>query len=1100
MKVIKPKGLKSLKIYAVLSFLFLCGTLTSFAQFGDFTVNPNLTPEQMVDRLVGLGVTVVDVRYTGAGIASGGFEGESNVGIDRGIILTSGLAEIAVGPNNSGSAGHGHGLPGDPDLTQISGSNTNDACVLEFDFIPESRKVVFQYVFASEEYEEWVWGGVNDSFGFFISGPGINGEFSNDSKNIALIPLTSPPVYVSIDSVNHKVHTEYYNRNNEDYIQYDGFTTVLTASSIVTPCSTYTIKLVVGDGGDDIYDSGVFLEENSFSAVGIEGIPSFESPYIDTIAVEGCNNANVRFQMEVPLSEDFDLPLDIYGDAINGIDYDTINDTVHFPAYNRYVDVGIIAWDDSINEIYETAWLKYNRSFCDVDYDSVEIQIWDPREFLMVGREDTLLQCGDSVTLYTLADGFPPFYHIWSTGDTTMWIPGDDSLGNGNELPVQVYHPTKFWVKVWDECKHDTIVDTIFVDVVGPTASVSNDTSICQNDPATLTGYGGTYYEWSTGDTTQTIVVYPTQTTEYIVWVYDDCDNSDTDTVTVYVEEPQANAGEDVTICIGDETTLTASGGESYEWSTGETGPTITVSPDVDECYIVYVTDVCDNTASDTVCVFVNDDVEAEAGPDQTICYGQSVVLTASGGIEYEWSTGETTQSITVSPTTQTTYYVTVTEGCSDTDSVTVFVDPLPTVDATAGSNVMCYGDSAYLSASGTDSYFWYAVPDDPTLSGQETSSDPVVQPLSSTWYYLTGTDNTTGCENTDSIYITVKDELLATFTSNPMSVCALDDVTIQYTGNATATASYDWNFDGGIVTLGSDQGPYYLHWTGEGDKTVTLKVYEDGCESDSVFLEISVNPTPAADFTVPEQDGCVPFTVDFENTSQSLIPETTFEWDFGNGDQSTEENLAYTYQNVGEYDVTLTVWNEGCNDSKTVTQFISVNPVPDADFFADPTLTSIENPTIQFDDRSLGDPVDWMWYLDDGTIINDDQFTYSYSDTGIYNVKLVVYNVFGCADSLFKQVIVNPHPRIYAPNAFNPNSTFGNDKFKPVGVGIEKFKMIIYNRWGEKIFETSDMTEGWDGTIDGSPAPSGTYVYYISFTNNLLQSEEMTGTVTLIK
>lgn len=1055
----------------------------------------------MVERLVGDGVTIVDVRYTGAGVASGGFEGESNLDMDRGIILTSGKAVIAEGPNNSESAGFSNGLSGDADLTKISGSTTNDACVLEFDFIPQSRKVVFKYIFASEEYEEWVWGGVNDSFGFFISGPGINGDFSNDSKNIALIPFTNPPVYVSIDSVNQWTHTEYYNRNNENYIQYDGFTTVLTASSLVTPCSTYTIKLVIGDGGDYIYDSGVFLEENSFTAVGIEGIPSFDSPYIDTIAVEDCNNANIRFEMQVPLEDDFYLPIDIYGDAINGEDYDTINDTVFIEAYHRYKDVHIIPWDDGDNtEIYESVWLKYNRSFCNIEYDSVEIQIWDPREFLMVGREDTLLHCGDSVTLYTLADGFPPFYHIWSTGDTTIWIPGDDSLGHGNELPVKVYHPTEFWVKVWDECRHDTIVDTIFVDVVGPTAAVSADTSICQNDSATLTGYGGTHYEWSNGDTLQTIVVYPSETTEYVVWVYDDCDNFDTDTVTVYVDEPQAYAGEDVTICVGDETTLTASGGISYEWDTGDTGPSITVSPDSDECYVVFVTDACDNTISDTVCVFVNDDVEAEAGPDQTICYGESAILTATGGIEYEWSTGETNQSITVSPTSQTTYYVTVTEGCSDTDSVTVFVDPLPVVNISADNEVMCFGDSVQLNASGTDSYYWQSVPDDPTLSGQENNPDPLVKPMMSTWYYLTGTDNTTSCENMDSIYITVKEEIMATFSATPMSVCAFDDIMIEYTGNAATSANYDWNFDGGVVTLGSGQGPYSVHWTSEGDKTITLEVYEDGCESDSVFLDISVNPTPAADFGVVEQGGCVPFTVDFENLSQSLIPETTFEWDFGNGDQSMEENPTYTYNSVGEYDVTLTVWNEGCNDSKTITDFISVNPVPAADFSVDPTLTSIEDPTISFNDLSSGDPVEWIWNLDDGTIINDKQFTYTYSDTGVYNIKLVVYNVFGCADSLFKQVIINPHPRIYVPNAFNPNSAHGNDKFRPVGVGIEQFKMIIYNRWGEKIFETSDMTEGWNGKIDGSPAPSGTYVYYITYTNNLLQSEEITGTVTLIR
>ncbi len=121
--------------------------------------------------------------------------------------------------------------------------------------------------------------------------------------------------------------------------------------------------------------------------------------------------------------------------------------------------------------------------------------------------------------------------------------------------------------------------------------------------------------------------------------MYDDCNNFDTDTVTVTVIAPYANAGDDVAICLGNDTTLTATGGVSFEWSTGETSQTITVAPTQDECYWVDVTDDCGNTARDTVCVEVNDDVQANAGIDQRICIGDSITLTGEGGSLYIWDT-----------------------------------------------------------------------------------------------------------------------------------------------------------------------------------------------------------------------------------------------------------------------------------------------------------------------------------------------------------------------------------------------------------------------------------------------------------------------------
>ncbi|MCF8233396.1 MAG: PKD domain-containing protein [Bacteroidales bacterium] len=1097
----KGRGLR----YLFLGALFLLIITKQIqAQFPPYTVNPNVTPEEMVEILVGEGIDFFNVTYSGVNIASGSFQGESNIGIESGIILTSGHAEISEGPNNSGSAGENNGQAGDSDLTQISGSNTNDACVLEFDFVPQSRKVEFRYVFGSEEYEEYVWAGVNDSFGFFISGPGINGEFSHNSKNIALIPLTYPPVYVSIDSVNHRVHTDYYENNNGGQsIQYDGFTTVLTAGSLVKPCSTYHIKLVIGDGGDYIYDSGVFLEENSFSSVGVLGSVSYQSDFIDTIAVEDCNSASIRFAMDVPLDFDYHIALDIMGTAENGVDYDTINDTLTIPAFYRFADLEILPWDEGDDtEIFETVKLAYNTSFCEVNMDTIEIEIWDPIDFQMIAREDTLVHCGDSVNLYTLADGFPPFYHIWSTGDTTMWIPGNDSLGNGNTIRVGVQHPTEYWVKVWDECRHDTIIDTIFVDVVGPTGTVSEDTiQICLNESASMEAYGGDYYVWSTGDTAQQITVTPDYTTEYTVRVYDDCDNFDEDTVLVQVIRPNADAGNDTTICLGEAATLQASGigAVFYQWEDGPAQQEYVVSPTGRTCYVVHITDICNNTASDTVCVDVNDGVQANAGQDRTICYGDTIMLVATGGEYYEWNNGMNNDTIFVSPPSTTDFIVTVTEGCSDTDTVKVKVDPLPPVQATAQNMNLCYGDSLMLNAAGADTYYWSSEPADPTLIGQETSENPVVYPEETTWYYLEGTDQTTSCNTIDTLLINVKPKILTTFTSGVSSACAFDTLMFQYTGNALPGATYQWDFDGAVVS-GSGQGPVYVYWEDQGDKEIELVILEDGCRSDTGRMQITVYPTPATNYSVPSREICQNDIVQFTNESENMIPDATFLWKFGPGAESTEENPEYIYHETGQYDVSLTVYNDACEHTRKVNNYIMVNPLPEAGFEAEPTLTSIESPTVYLTETSSNDVQHWYWYLGDGTVIEDQLSSYTYSDTGTYNLQLVVENQYGCLDTTTKQISIKPHPKIYAPNAFRPGSTVGNDKFIPVGVGIEVFHMTIYSRWGEKVFETSEMGEGWDGTINGEPAPAGTYVYHIDYTNNLEQSSQTNGTVTIIR
>ena len=259
--------------------------------------DPNYLVNQIL--LSTSGVTATNVTFNGSSALPTGsnanmvgyFDGTSNIGMPSGMIMNTGDINDAPGPNNSGSDGIDNFTSGDPDLDQLAAGamfGTFNAAVLEFDFETSTDSIGFSYVFASEEYNEYVCSSYNDVFGFFLSGPGISGPFANNAINIAKMPNSS--TYVGINTVNNGtvgfagaaggcggsgdpglLNSMYFVDNEalgQQSVQYDGFTTLLTVKAAIMPCETYHIKIAVADAGDGIYDSGVFLKKGSFSGFG----------------------------------------------------------------------------------------------------------------------------------------------------------------------------------------------------------------------------------------------------------------------------------------------------------------------------------------------------------------------------------------------------------------------------------------------------------------------------------------------------------------------------------------------------------------------------------------------------------------------------------------------------------------------------------------------------------------------------------------------------------------------------------------------------------------------------------------------------------------
>jgi hypothetical protein len=247
----------------------------------------NLTAEQIVNSLIGTGVTVENIQITGAKEAIGFFNGgiSEGIGIESGVILSSGDIADAAGPNDADGTGQSLNQPGDEDLDLLlkeQGRTTNDAVVLEFDFIPENEQFLFEYVFASDEYNEYANSSFNDIFAFFLNG-----------ENIALIPGTTIPV--AINNINATDNSAFF-RNNDpsDFpeslpynTEFDGFTTKLAARGFVTPGKKQHLKLVIADTSDSILDSAVFLKAGSLSTLPPSPDATLNLKPKDIFSVEG---------------------------------------------------------------------------------------------------------------------------------------------------------------------------------------------------------------------------------------------------------------------------------------------------------------------------------------------------------------------------------------------------------------------------------------------------------------------------------------------------------------------------------------------------------------------------------------------------------------------------------------------------------------------------------------------------------------------------------------------------------------------------------------------------------------------------------------------
>lgn len=502
----------------------------------------------------------------------------------------------------------------------------------------------------------------------------------------------------------------------------------------------------------------------------------------------------------------------------------------------------------------------------------------------------------------------------------------------------------------------------------------------------------------------------------------------------------------------------------------------------------------------------------ATLGFTPPLCFGQtnaSAWMTPTGisPFNYNWSPLALTTG-TINGIGAGVYTGTVTDfyGCKAYGIVNVTQPNVLTLNVSEPDTI-CYGQFAqiYASAGGGTTPYNYNWSSPGSVITGTTGGPYAVTPTVTSTYTVAVTD-VNGCSVSPMfIHVKVRPQLIATGFS--ITACDRDLITlsplITSEGNG-GPYTYNWsnNMTGSSITVPAKFAPI--------NPNVYTVTISDGCTVPDAVTDftVNVNPLPVGSFTSNVRSGCAPLLVNFE--AHSTVGTDKFTWNFYDaGEANGNDPKQYiNYPNAGTYTVGIKITNVfGCKIDTVAPDYITVHPVPVADFDFMPKEVNLLEPSFTFTNLSQG-ATSFFWDFGDYTsksntsgLINP-KHTYEY--VGIYDVHLVAFNVFGCKDTLKKQVEVKPDMGVYIPNAFSPDGNSVNEEFKPKGYGIkdEPYKLEIFDRWGELLFTSENFSRGWNGTVKGTTtiAEEGVYVYKCFVMDLEGNKKYFMGHVTLLK
>jgi gliding motility-associated-like protein len=679
-----------------------------------------------------------------------------------------------------------------------------------------------------------------------------------------------------------------------------------------------------------------------------------------------------------------------------------------------------------------------------------------------------------------------------SGGVTYVWNGGSLVNANGSSQTDSPNATTTYTVMVTDAAGCSATAQVTLTVNPLPVVTVSNDTTVCSGTTLNLFATGGTTYSWNGGVLVNTPganqSVNPPSTTTYTVSVTDVNGCSAIDSVGVTVNAiPVVAAGNDVSICPNSSIQLNASGATSYLWTpaTGLNFNNISnpvASPTVTTTYVVTGTSAVGCSSTDTVVVTIANNLTVTAGADVTICSGDTIQLSTSGGTIYAWTPSaslQTPNSATTNafPASTTTYVVNVTDAnnCQGSDTVTVFVNG-PVALASTGSTTICIGQSATITATPSNgispyTYSW--------SNGLVGAGPQTVSPVTTTAYTVSVVDSI-GCSSpVQTITVTVNPPL-SIANIPPATVCAGTPTTL--TASPTGgdgNFSYLW-MPGAMTTNPVTVSPLVT-------TTYTL-VVSDGCGTppDTTMITVTVNPV-ATLTTTSSAENCNSADGTASVTANGGTSPYTYLWN-NNATTSSISGLA-----AGTYTVTVTDAN-GC----ATTQTVIVGSNGNATANAGNTVTIISGDSTQLNGSGSGTTYSWSPPTDLSCSTCPNPFA---SPTVTTTYTLTVTDSTGCTATDTVTVFVDMNcGDVYLPNAFSPNGDNQNDVFYVRGNCIKYMDFEIYNRWGEKVFESTDPSKGWDGTWRGEKCEAAVFTYFLRATLIDDSTVEQQGNISLVK
>lgn len=937
---------------------------------------------------------VSGISSSGNSASRGTFNnGSASINIQSGVVLCTGNVNVIPGPNNTTNANGGFNVnsPDDADLATVIAGNQFDVSRIEFDFVPTSDFVKFEFVFGSEEYCEYAGSQFNDVFGFFISGPGITGN-----QNIALVPGTTTPI--TINTVNHFTNTGYYINNNNfnpcqgqpvqaiNFNQLDGWTVVLTALAEVEPCETYHIKLAIADISDSQWASAVFLQANSFNAGDqITATPIYPSG--QNYVYEDCGDGFIRFVRTGDLSQSVTITYTISGNstATPGADYEELTYTVTFGPGESVVQVPITVFADLLDEDDETIIIELENS-CSCDDLEIEFIIRD-KPPLEVELDDQILCGSTSTTLApTATGGLAPLTYQWNTGATSSSI-------NVNTPGTNTYTVT-----VTDACGTTSTAEATVTLSPSPTANLSGSGTFCTGQTGaidlilTLTGEAPWEVVFNNDGTTETLsfssspaIISVNSGGNYsLVSVVSEngCTGTVTGNITINEITVNLNLTPNDPTCFGSNNgsiNASASGGSgpfTYNWSPSGSGPNQTnLMPG---SYSVTVTNGNGCTAEESVDLteplLLTADVVSSVNIDCNNPQGGADLEVSGGtpGYDFNWSNSSSQQNPTFNM--GGTYTVTVTDdnNCTTTATVVITANTTPpTAIVLPPQQVTCAVPELTLDGTGSSNADPYTFEwGGPGFVCCDNTLTPVINQGGS--YSLTVTNNDNGCTATATVNVAANNTPPNVNINTPANIgCTMPVLTLNGAGTSQGPGiTTTWStLDGNFVCCTNGLNPQIDQ---AGTYTLTVVNTITGCTAEESVTVTGNTDLPTALILPPAIVNCYSPEITLDGSGSSSGGNINYNWSGPPGGFVNGQNTSTpTIDLGGTY--TLTVTDSGNNCTATATITVTANLTPPVANANNNAVLTCTTPTLNLIGigSSTGSNMTYLWTTPNGNIVN---------------------------------------------------------------------------------------------------------------------------------